>query len=192
LGRWLSNDPIDFSVGDVNTFRYLGNGPGNGLDAMGMDPQEKHVPPFSGPPPIGQNNPSIDIEITNPDFPWWLKLKNTKYGFGWQYGDDLYLGDPENPGFWNLKSGIIGDIKNGDPCYYFGGGLYSRYGSFNVGANGNGLHIPSIDIDLARQFNSSNGYFGLKLTTDPNDGNMRNHFPGGFYSELQFYLEFRR
>jgi RHS repeat-associated protein len=37
LGRWLTNDPIGFSAGDVNTFRYVGNGPGNGLDPSGME-----------------------------------------------------------------------------------------------------------------------------------------------------------
>jgi RHS repeat-associated protein len=37
LGRWLSNDPIGFSAGDVNTFRYVGNGPGNGLDPSGLE-----------------------------------------------------------------------------------------------------------------------------------------------------------
>ncbi len=36
LGRWLSNDPIGFSAGDVNTFRYVENGPGNGLDSKGL------------------------------------------------------------------------------------------------------------------------------------------------------------
>ena len=36
LGRWLTNDPIGFSAGDVNTFRYVGNGPGNGLDPFGL------------------------------------------------------------------------------------------------------------------------------------------------------------
>jgi RHS repeat-associated protein len=37
LGRWLTNDPLGFSAGDVNTFRYVGNGPGNGLDPIGLD-----------------------------------------------------------------------------------------------------------------------------------------------------------
>jgi RHS repeat-associated protein len=36
LGRWLSNDPIGFEAGDVNTFRYVGNGPGEKLDPDGL------------------------------------------------------------------------------------------------------------------------------------------------------------
>jgi RHS repeat-associated protein len=41
LGRWLTNDPIGFSAGDVNTFRYVGNGPTNKLDPLGLqDPKQ--------------------------------------------------------------------------------------------------------------------------------------------------------
>ena len=36
LGRWLTNDPLGFEAGDVNTYRYVGNGPGNGLDPSGL------------------------------------------------------------------------------------------------------------------------------------------------------------
>ena len=35
LGRWLTNDPLGFAAGDVNTFRYVGNGPGNRVDSTG-------------------------------------------------------------------------------------------------------------------------------------------------------------
>ncbi len=35
LGRWLSNDPIGFSAGDLNLYRYVGNGPDNRLDPTG-------------------------------------------------------------------------------------------------------------------------------------------------------------
>jgi RHS repeat-associated protein len=38
LGRWLSNDPIGFEAGDVNTFRYVGNGPNSNLDPIGLEP----------------------------------------------------------------------------------------------------------------------------------------------------------
>ena len=36
LGRWLTNDPLGFAAGDVNFYRYVGNGPGNGLDPSGL------------------------------------------------------------------------------------------------------------------------------------------------------------
>lgn len=38
IGRWLSEDPIGFSAGDVNLYRYVGNGPVNGTDPSGLDP----------------------------------------------------------------------------------------------------------------------------------------------------------
>jgi RHS repeat-associated protein len=37
LGRWLSNDPLGFEAGDVNTYRHVGNSPGNGLDPSGLE-----------------------------------------------------------------------------------------------------------------------------------------------------------
>ncbi len=37
--RWTTNDPIGFGGGDTNTYRYVGNGPGNGLDPSGLQVQ---------------------------------------------------------------------------------------------------------------------------------------------------------
>jgi RHS repeat-associated protein len=36
LGRWVSLDPIRFSAGDVNLYRYVGNNAGNKLDPSGL------------------------------------------------------------------------------------------------------------------------------------------------------------
>lgn len=35
-GRWVSADPIGFAGGDVNLYRYVGNGPTNGTDPSGL------------------------------------------------------------------------------------------------------------------------------------------------------------
>ncbi|GIW81421.1 MAG: hypothetical protein KatS3mg105_3228 [Gemmatales bacterium] len=35
-GRFLSRDPIGFAAGDANLYRYMGNNPGNGVDAWGL------------------------------------------------------------------------------------------------------------------------------------------------------------
>ncbi len=35
-GRWLSRDPIGFGAGDVNLYRYVGNGPTNNADPSGF------------------------------------------------------------------------------------------------------------------------------------------------------------
>jgi len=42
--RWTTNDPIGFAGGDTNTYRYVGNGPGNGLDPSGLQEKDKLIP----------------------------------------------------------------------------------------------------------------------------------------------------
>ncbi|GIW97144.1 MAG: hypothetical protein KatS3mg111_0477 [Pirellulaceae bacterium] len=42
LGRWLSQDPISFAAGDVNLYRYVGNGPTTKTDPSGL---EDWIPP---------------------------------------------------------------------------------------------------------------------------------------------------
>ncbi len=37
VGRWLSEDPIGFGGGDPNLYRYVGNGPGMGVDPDGLE-----------------------------------------------------------------------------------------------------------------------------------------------------------
>ena len=37
VGRWASEDPIGFAAGDANLYRYVGNGPTNGVDPTGLD-----------------------------------------------------------------------------------------------------------------------------------------------------------
>jgi RHS repeat-associated protein len=56
LGRWLSNDPLGFDAGDVNTYRYVGNDPGNNLDPMGL---EMPVPSRTYNPSTSKTTPRI-------------------------------------------------------------------------------------------------------------------------------------
>ena len=61
LGRWLSNDPLGFEAGDANTFRYVGNGPGNKVDSMGLWPDSDVTQPKpnqGGNLPITPPNPN--------------------------------------------------------------------------------------------------------------------------------------
>ena len=37
LGRWTQTDPIGFDAGDLNLYRYEGNGPVNGVDPSGLE-----------------------------------------------------------------------------------------------------------------------------------------------------------
>jgi RHS repeat-associated protein len=43
-GRWTSNDPIGFAAGDVNLYRFVGNGPVDGLDPLGLQDPWDHSP----------------------------------------------------------------------------------------------------------------------------------------------------
>jgi RHS repeat-associated protein len=43
LGRFLQTDPIRFEAGDVNIYRYVGNGPVNWRDPMGAIPYQRRV-----------------------------------------------------------------------------------------------------------------------------------------------------
>jgi RHS repeat-associated protein len=38
LGRWLQNDPIGFTAGDANLYRFLSNAPQNAVDPIGLAP----------------------------------------------------------------------------------------------------------------------------------------------------------
>jgi uncharacterized protein RhaS with RHS repeats len=37
IGRWLSEDPVGFAVGDTNLYRYVGNAPTMYIDPTGLD-----------------------------------------------------------------------------------------------------------------------------------------------------------
>jgi hypothetical protein len=66
VGRWLSQDPLGFTAGDANLYRYVGNGPTNGTDASGLilgDPNS--LPP--GPPPGVIGPPPSDSSGWNGD-----------------------------------------------------------------------------------------------------------------------------
>lgn len=52
LGRFLQTDPIGFRAGDINIYRYVGNGPINGIDPMGLcdeDNGPNSTPPMDRP-----------------------------------------------------------------------------------------------------------------------------------------------
>jgi uncharacterized protein RhaS with RHS repeats len=49
IGRWMEEDPIGFSAGDMNLYRYLGNSPVNATDPNGLQIQfgEGHILTFA-------------------------------------------------------------------------------------------------------------------------------------------------
>jgi hypothetical protein len=81
IGRWIAEDPIEFEGGDVNLYRYVGNGPTNfvdpnGLQALGPMRQNRprwflsYLPTFPGPPSkIDQLGNKIPIfKLGNPAY----------------------------------------------------------------------------------------------------------------------------
>ena len=74
LGRWLTNDPLGFEAGVVNTFRYVGNGPGNGLDPMGLEmpvPSKVYNPPASKiTPKFPKYKGQMGIRLKNNELPF--------------------------------------------------------------------------------------------------------------------------
>jgi RHS repeat-associated protein len=51
LGRWLTNDPLGFNAGDVNLYRYIGNGPLYTCDPSGLQGFGIPAPVFTRPGP---------------------------------------------------------------------------------------------------------------------------------------------
>jgi len=174
LGRWLSNDPLGFEAGDVNTFRYVGNGPGNGVDPLGLQqPPIKPVPPLTGPPPFPEKpvpgRSGFVIYISNPSLPWYFQFQNDKFKFGSQTGGSLPIGIPGLPTTWNLKTGTTGDFGNG-----------AIYPSIDVG-----IFIPVIKRDLF-------GKIGIDLHYSPDIKNDWKPLPGQDGLSATFKLEFKK
>jgi hypothetical protein len=48
LGRFTANDPLGFAAGDVNLYRYVGNGPTGRRDPSGLNPAILLVPAAEG------------------------------------------------------------------------------------------------------------------------------------------------
>ncbi len=53
IGRWTQQDPLSFSAGDTNLYRYVGNGATDGIDPLGLT---------EGIPIPGPGNPTIHID----------------------------------------------------------------------------------------------------------------------------------
>ena len=62
--RFISEDPIGFSGGDVNLYRYVGNSPVNWVDLLGLDPIVINPPNHWIPStPPGEVNPVLKCHV---------------------------------------------------------------------------------------------------------------------------------
>lgn len=75
-GRWISQDPIGFAAGDVNLYRYVGNGPVDATDPSGLQEPEsaqpKSLPELFPPRPNALPKPAMMTGWLNKNqlWPW--------------------------------------------------------------------------------------------------------------------------
>jgi len=91
LMRWTTNDPIGFGGGDTNTYRYVGNGPGNALDPSGLEATNKAVYDELGDLPApNRNGERIDLVPLKQDMldmwhpQWWATIGGELKDYGYQ------------------------------------------------------------------------------------------------------------
>ncbi len=65
LGRFISNDPIDFAAGDANLSRYVGNSTPNAVDPSGLDELSHLYPENSA---ITPEIPTFEVWRSNPSY----------------------------------------------------------------------------------------------------------------------------
>jgi RHS repeat-associated protein len=63
LGRFISKDPIGFAAGDVNQYRYVGNGPVEATDPSGL--QDFGLPPWNKMPTYSPDQGWLDFNAGN-------------------------------------------------------------------------------------------------------------------------------
>ncbi len=116
LGRWLSNDPLGFDAGDVNTYRYVENAPSDGLDPTGLD----RTIYFFGHTWIvvdvyNEKGEKVGTNVLNFDTEGYYAMNDSFYPeiFGWTIkttpGEDKALGE-----LWGLmeQGRLKGDVDN--------------------------------------------------------------------------------
>ena len=91
-GRFISQDPIGFSAGDVNLYRYVGNAPGDGIDPEGLEG------PWRGYPYAPKNDSPKPLS-----FGWVTSVGNFFYE-----GMDLVFLEPVRMGGDLIRAGQFG------------------------------------------------------------------------------------
>ena len=144
LGRWLTNDPLGFAAGDVNFYRYVGNGPIDENDPIGLFPGggpgnvvlTPRPSPGSGVKPSNPTRPRVFPNPTEPapiigvvprgPLPFW----DPYWGFGPNIRSGPIIYGPPNPSGYLIDPTTYGaptfnpgqEPKNGNgiPPLYIG------------------------------------------------------------------------
>lgn len=94
IGRWMQEDPIDFEGGDLNLYRYVGNGPTNATDPSGLQIQGGGG--FVIGLPTGLPRDPID-----PRPPWWRVHDRwqwrLRHGYGPRSHGGVFISTPDHP-----------------------------------------------------------------------------------------------
>ncbi len=106
LGRFISEDPIGFSGGDVNLYGYVGNNPQNWIDPIGLNPFKLPTNPSQLPPgwtsdPTHQN--PNGTRWTSPNGKTKLEFEPGRPGLPGERAKDhwhKWVPDPNRPGKW--------------------------------------------------------------------------------------------
>ncbi len=190
LGRWLSNDPLGFDAGDVNTYRYLENTPFSGTDPFGLDllkTIKQFNDQFPGSPPILPPGGTVQFPIPNGGY---------GYGFltpGGDFGGGAGLPGGGGGGFTTGPGGTGANgwlpLPNGGNGYGFltpggdfGGGIQLPGGSrFGGGFGQNGNYID-LGIPLGE-----GGWGNFKWFPTPVDNSQQpgKHKPTLFFLQAQ-------
>jgi len=99
LGRFIELDPIGFSAGDNNWYRFVANGPTGKVDPSGLiPPTDDWDPPYFPPSPPGGGKWSV------PNFFWW-------YYFGSGKDVDLHEIGLFEPWWASIKPQVLVQLK---------------------------------------------------------------------------------
>jgi RHS repeat-associated protein len=176
LGRFLQTDPIGFSAGDVNLYRYIWTDPVNGQDPMGL---------------IGGNPGYRPVPVFNPDY--WNKPDVIGKNNCYNYALDRQTNDNRQPGGGygptdfvdcaSLKAKVMADgatepdLSKPEKCQCPNGKHKIRlWANGRIGVSDGEFHFYRQDRDGSWSDKSGGG--ACRRVTDPNsytDGHNRTH-----------------
>ena len=96
-GRWLSQDPLGFSAGDVNLYRYVGNGTIGATDPSGLEEYNRYA--WHWHHLLTQNE--FNEDFVRRDGLQGLDIGSEKFGWMLQAKDHIECGGGIHPAGWS-------------------------------------------------------------------------------------------